>query len=315
MNGSGSRHQATAMAGPEEAASLAIHQQGPFDLPLSLAAAASFLPSLGLVPTVLRQAVRVNGVATVVEIHQPAKTNSLIRVSAAPAVDRIGLRELAKWLISADLDLRAFYRLAAEHPVLGAAIEALHGLKPLRPASLFEMLVIAITEQQLSLAAAFRIRSRLVSRFGGPIADLWLFPEPEALAEAQLIDLRACGLSERKAEYIRSLARHVVDGDLRLDNLKQQSDAEVRENLLRYRGFGEWSIQYILVRGLGRPDALPSDDVGLRRVLGMYFASGQRLSAQQLEESLSPFRRFRGLAAFYLSVHWRLCRAARAIPA
>jgi DNA-3-methyladenine glycosylase II len=315
MRHSRSRHRKMAIAEQAGSTSITIRQRGTFDLALSLAAAASFLPLSDPVPTMLRQAVRVNGVATVLEIRQPAKTASLICVSAAPAVERARLRELARWLISADLDLQPFYRLASSDPIMRPAIEALRGLKPLRPASLFEMLVIAITEQQLSLAAAFRIRSRLVSRFGDPIADLWLFPEPEALAEAQLIDLRACGLSERKAEYIRSLARHVVDGDLRLDNLKQQSDAEVRENLLRYRGFGEWSIQYILVRGLGRPDALPSDDVGLRRVLGMYFASGQRLSAQQLEESLSPFRRFRGLAAFYLSVHWRLCRAARAIPA
>jgi DNA-3-methyladenine glycosylase II len=313
MNGSVSRHQATAMADPEEA-SIAIRQRGPFDLPLSLAAAASFLPSLGLVPTVLRQAVRVNGAATVLEIRQPAKTTPLIRASAVPTLERARLRELVRWLISADLDLQPFYRLASSDPIMRPAIEALHGLKPLRPASLFEMLVIAITEQQLSLAAAFQIRSRLVSRFGSPIADLWLFPEPEALAGAHLIDLRACGLSERKAEYIRSLARHVADGQLRLDNLKRQSDAETREILLRYRGFGEWSIQYILVRGLGRSDALPSADVGLRRVLGMYFADGRRLKPEELEAAMSPFQPFRGLAAFYLSVHWRLRRGVQAMP-
>ena len=167
MNGSVSRHQATAMADPEEA-SIAIRQRGPFDLPLSLAAAASFLPSLGLVPTVLRQAVRVNGAATVLEIRQPAKTTPLIRASAVPTLERARLRELVRWLISADLDLQPFYRLASSDPIMRPAIEALHGLKPLRPASLFEMLVIAITEQQLSLAAAFQIRSRLVSRFGSP---------------------------------------------------------------------------------------------------------------------------------------------------
>jgi len=313
MRHSRPRHRKIPIAEEAGATSIAIRQRGTFDLALSLAAAASFLPLSDPAPTMLRQAVRVKGLATVVEIHQPAKTASLIRVSAAPAVERIRLRELAKWLISADLDLRAFYRLAASHPVMGPTIEALHGLKPLRPASLFEMLVTAITEQQLSLAAAFRIRSRLVSRFGGPIAGLWLFPEPEALAGAQLVDLRACGLSERKAEYIRSLARHVADGDLRLESLKRQSDGEVRANLLRYRGFGEWSIQYILVRGLGRPDSLPSGDVGLRRVLGSYFTDGRRLSPQELEAAMSPFRPFRGLAAFYLSVHWRLRRAPRVI--
>jgi 3-methyladenine DNA glycosylase/8-oxoguanine DNA glycosylase len=64
----------------------------------------------------------------------------------------------------------------------------------------------------------------------------------------------------------------------------------------------------MLMRGLGRQDCLPSGDVGLRRVVGMYLACGRRLSAEQLEEALSPFRPFRGLAAFYLAAHWRLRR-------
>jgi 3-methyladenine DNA glycosylase/8-oxoguanine DNA glycosylase len=65
------------------------------------------------------------------------------------------------------------------------------------------MLVIAITEQQLSIVAAFHIRSRLIKKFGTPIANLLLFPRPETLASARLTALRACGLSKQKAEYIR----------------------------------------------------------------------------------------------------------------
>ena len=77
------------------------------------------------------------------------------------------------------------------------------------------------------------------------------------------------------------------------------------------RGLGAWSAQYILVRGLGRPDCLPSDDVGLRRAAGEYFARGRQLSPEQLERALLPFTPFRGLAAFYLSV---AARYPRVIP-
>ena len=277
-------------------------------MPLSLEGAASFLPVAGPVSKVLRAPVHVNGQSTIVEISQSSKSPFLIHASSRPAFDRSRLRKIVNWLILSDLDLRPFYALAAPHPVMGPVVAALTGLKPLRPATLFEMAIIAITEQQLSLAAAFHIRMRIVRRFGTPVDGLWVFPSPEILAAAPLGDLGACGLSHRKAEYARDLARSVVDGTLDLDALIGQSDFQIRESLLRNRGFGEWSVQYILTRGFGRPDCLPAGDVGLRRVVGAYLTGGRRLTAAQLERALSPFSPFRSLAAFYLAVHWRLRR-------
>ena len=81
-------------------------------------------------------------------------------MSASTAIDQNHLRAIAKWLISWDLDLRPFYEQVASHRIMGPVTAALPGLKPLRPATLFEMAAIAITEQQLSLAAAFHIRTR-----------------------------------------------------------------------------------------------------------------------------------------------------------
>jgi len=215
---------------------------------------------------------------------------------------------MAKWLISADLDLRPFYGLAAPPPILGPVAESLNGLKPLRPPALFEMAIVAITEQQLSLAAAFHIRSRLLRRFGTEIAGLQAFPSPEKLAGATLEELCECGLSRRKADYVKSLSRRVADGALDFEALKNEGDAVIREALLKIKGFGEWSAQYILAEGYGRPDCLPSADTGLRAVAGQYFAEGRKLTAAELEEALAPFKPYRSLAAFYLAVHWRLRR-------
>jgi DNA-3-methyladenine glycosylase II len=85
-------------------------------------------------------------------------------------------------------------------------------------------------------------------------------------------------------------------------------DDRIRDELLAIRGFGEWSADYVLSRGFGRPDVLPAGDVGLQRVVGHYFARGQRLTAAQLKRKLAPFKPFRGLAAYYFAVHWRLRR-------
>jgi DNA-3-methyladenine glycosylase II len=195
-------------------------------------------------------------------------------------------------------------------PLWGRFTRQLRGLKPLWPASLFEMGLIAITEQQLSLAASFYIRSRLFERFGRPIEDLWLIPTPDTIAKASLRYLRACGLSHQKTEYVREFARSVVDGRLPLEAMKRETDDKVRDRLLKCRGFGAWSVEYFLLRGLGRFDCLPADDIGLRRTIGRYLTHWRRPSSQQLEQALSPFTPFRGLAAFYLSVYGRKPRAA-----
>lgn len=286
--------------------SLTLRTRGPFDLQLSLAGADSFFP-VQHSANALKATFDVDGTSAVITIRQ-SRAHSSVCASATPDIDPLLLRRMTKWLVSADLDLGPFYRLVSGHPIMGPIASSLEGLKPLRPATLFEMAVIAITEQQLSLAAAFYIRGRLVRRFGKLAGAVWRFPLPDELAKASLRRLTSCGLSRRKAEYVRELAARVAGGSLDLEALTQQSDSRIREQLLALRGFGEWSVQYILARGFGRPDALPSEDVGLRRVIGHYVARGRMLTPSQLERALAAFSPFRGLAAYYLAVHWRLRR-------
>jgi DNA-3-methyladenine glycosylase II len=290
------------------ASSVNLKLAGPFDLPLSIEAAARFFPRTNAAPAVLKVATRVGPECGIFEIRQTNRTPPVVEASSTIPVRRSQLLGMARWLVSAELDLRPFYRIVAPHPIMGAIAKSLRGLKPLRPVSLFEMAIIAITEQQLSLAAAFHIRGRLIG-FGTPLEGHWIFPTPAAPWEASLNDLRACGLSRRKAEYIRGIAESVANGTLDFDALKRETDTEVRAHLRGHRGFGDWSTKYFLVRGLERMDCLPSNDVSLRRVVGKYLARGRYLSPEQLEQALSPFTPFRGLAAFYLSV------AARFKPA
>lgn len=291
-----------------------IRQTGPFDLRLSLEAAASFFPAAAPPPITLRAPLQVDGVTTIVEVSQSSKAAGTLQVSSTSPLAGIRLRGVARWLTSAELDLRPFYASVATHPVMADVVRTLHGLKPLRPATLLEMAVIAITEQQLSLAAAFHIRSRLIRRFGKPLGDLWVFPSPERLAAASLDELGKCGLSLRKAEYIKGLGKRIANSGLDFATLQEKTDERIRDAILSHRGFGEWSVQYILGRGFGRSDSLPSADTGLRRVVGHYFGKGHRLTAEELEDALAAFKPFRGLAAFYLAVHWRLRRRAKPMP-
>ncbi len=285
---------------------LTLRLQGPYDLPLSIKAAAAFSPEPVPNFSALRMAIRIDGTPVLMEMRQVKKRPPLLEVFG-PSFPLAGpLKTAAEWILLTDMDLRPFYRLTAEHPKLAAIARGLYGLKPVRPASLFEMAVIAITEQQISLSAAYRIRSRVVERFGENREGLWAFPSEERLAHASLNEFMACGLSRRKSEYISNLARDIADGLLDLASLKDMSDEDARSLLIRQRGFGRWSADYILVRGLGRPDSVPVDDLGVRTIAGKYLGDGRRMSPQELEKALKPFAPYRGLAAFYLMAHFRL---------
>lgn len=289
---------------------LTISSIGPHDFEMCLRVAGSFSPDPSRDFSVLRSGVRIQNNPTMLELRQVRRDPPIFEISTDLPVNATELKRIAEWILFANLDLGPFYRVAASHSVLGPITQKLSGLKPMRPASLFEMLVIAITEQQISLAAAYRIRTRIIERYGDPVNGLWVFPTPRRLSESTVASLMACGLSMRKAEYVKVLSYRVANGILDLDKLVEISDEDVRSLLLEERGLGPWSADYVLVRGLSRPDRVPANDIGIRSVVGRYLGRGQRLSPQGAMRKLSPFKPFRGLAAFYLLAYERLSKTA-----
>ena len=302
-----------------------IECRGPFDLSLSLRAMRSFSRTAAelraeppLVPDgpgasapggepstaqILREGVRMGGRPTVLEVRQTQAEPPVVRAEARPAPgSSADLAAMAGRVVNAGLDLAPFYEVAAGHAVLGPLTRTLHGAKPFRPSGLFEMLVTAIIEQQISLVAAYRIRERLVARFGDEAEGEPVFPAPETLATAPLEHLTACGLSGRKAEYTVGVAGQIVDGSLDLERLEVASNEEVKERLVALRGFGNWSADYVLIRGLARPDAVPVDDLAVRTIIGKWLGDGSRPSPEQTAALLAPLAPYRGLAAFYLLV-------------
>ncbi len=288
------------------AKSVLVKPKGPYSLELSLRAAARFVPEPPAQPDVYRSAVRVGGRPCVMEVREASRKPLQLEAAFKPAAQEPQMRELAEWILHTDLDLRPFYHLVREHRALGPMVKQMRGLKAMRTPSLFSMAVIAITEQQISLVAAYRIRERVVERYGDRVGDLWAFPSEEALAAASIEDLKACGLSTRKAEYIIGLARRIVEGSLDLAAMKSMGDEEARDFCIAIRGLGPWAADYILIRGLGRVDVVPADDLGLQKLIGFYLGNGDRMTTKQVREAMEPFAPYRGVAAFYMMVHYRL---------
>jgi DNA-3-methyladenine glycosylase II len=192
-------------------------------------------------------------------------------------------------------------RLAKSDPVM-AELVAEHGMMNLerrlrergQVRDPWAVLVSAVVGQQLSTKAAATIRGRLMEPYDGRM------PTPAELLEADEKDLRAAGLSGRKVEYLRDLARHVAEGELELDSLATMSDEEVIEEITAVRGFGRWTAEMFLIFQLGRPDVLPVGDLGIRRAAQVAYGLDELPDPAQLERIAEPWRPQRTLACLYL---------------
>jgi DNA-3-methyladenine glycosylase II len=193
-------------------------------------------------------------------------------------------------LLGAEFDLDAFSAFAATQPVLDEVASRLRGLRPPLAPDPFESLVTSITAQQVSLHAAFAIRSRLVERFGERAGRVFAFPPAERLAAVDEAELVALGFSRRKAEYVVGLARK----PLAWDELAALPDEEVKRRLVTMRGLGEWTADWFLARHLARPRAWPAGDLALRKAAAAFFGD---LDIHAVGAHLDPFQ---NLSAHYL---------------
>lgn len=201
------------------------------------------------------------------------------------------------------MSAKARKALAASDPTMAALIERvgkidiatrLRRRKEERPTDAYGALLRAIIGQQLSTKAARTIYLRVLDLFGGTT------PSPEQLLEASEEELRACGLSGRKTEYVRDLASHVVSGELELDRLDRLSDEEVIEEIVAVRGLGVWTAEMFLLFHLQRPDVLSGGDLGIRKAIQIEYGLEEMPSPKQVLEIGEPWRPHRSLASLYL---------------
>jgi DNA-3-methyladenine glycosylase II len=157
--------------------------------------------------------------------------------------------------------------------------------------------VRAIVGQQLSVLAAKAIYGRLTARFGDrpPTPEEILADDPEELRAA-------AGLSRAKVGYLRSLAEHVISGELELARLDELEDDDVIAELIAVKGLGMWSAQMFLMFHLERPDVLPVGDLGIRRAIERAYNLDALPEAEAIETIAAPWRPYRTLACRYL---WR----------
>jgi len=211
-------------------------------------------------------------------------------------------RGVLRRTLGLDVDIDGFSRLAERDDRLTALAARFSGMRPPRFPSVFEALVNAIACQQLSLTVGIHLLNRLAARYGPttPRAGSAGFPVPARLAGADPQDLHALGFSRSKAQAICSLASRVAMGELDLEALDRVDDDKARAVLLEIGGIGRWSAEYALLRGLGRLDVLPGDDVGARNNMRKRFGLDSSAGYDELSALSRSWWPYGGLVYFHL---------------
>jgi AraC family transcriptional regulator, regulatory protein of adaptative response / DNA-3-methyladenine glycosylase II len=203
-------------------------------------------------------------------------------------------------------DLSANTTLISTHlasdPYLATMVRSRAGLRVPGAWNGFELAVRAILGQQVSVAAATTLASRLVATYGEPLAIdnvAWVspelrfvFPRPELLIDA---DLTRLGITKARSRAIVTLAAMMTANPNTLQGFQTLETAI--EHLCRLPGIGEWTAHYIAMRSLREPDAFPAGDLALLRTMAKDDPSMTKARLSQRAENWRPWRAY---AAMYL---------------
>ena len=191
--------------------------------------------------------------------------------------------------------------LAAADPVMARIIRRHPRIALVSRGDAFATLARSIVGQQISVKAADAVWGRVFAS----CAEF----TPPAVLRKRATTLRACGLSERKVEYVRDLAAHFVSRRVDPVAMRSMHDEAVIAALTDIRGIGRWTAEMFLIFNLLRPNVLPLDDLGLLKAVSRHYLDDEpterllkRDGRARVEALASPWAPWRSVATWYL---WR----------
>ena len=189
---------------------------------------------------------------------------------------------------------RATRALSRKDQVMAGLIRAYREATLCSRGDPFQTLFRSIVGQQISVKAADSVWAR--------VCDTVKVITPNAVYEKEVDTLRACGLSQRKAEYARDLAAHFVHGRIHARDWPSMPDEVVITELTAVRGIGRWTAEMFLIFNLMRPDVFPLDDIGLQKAVWQHYFSGKKQPLSVLRSQGEAWAPWRTVATWYL---WR----------
>jgi O-6-methylguanine DNA methyltransferase len=177
---------------------------------------------------------------------------------------------------------------------LGEAIDRLGRVERVIIKDLFTALIFAIIGQQISVKAVNTIWNRVQERFGEIT--------PENISKISINEIQQCGMTTRKAGYIRSISDTVSRGDLNLNEFNKLSDKEVISQLSSLHGIGIWTAEMLLLNSMERPNIVSWGDMAIRRGMMKLYGLSE-LTKEQFDEYKKRYSPYGSVASIYL---WKI---------
>jgi DNA-3-methyladenine glycosylase II len=218
-----------------------------------------------------------------------------------------GIIQFVKEWLEPTHNLDPFYKLLQNTPKVAYMTSRYAGLRLVGIPDLFEALTWSIIGQQINLTFAYKLKRRLVEKYGSSIhyegADYHIFPSYAILANATVSELREMQFSEKKAEYVIGLAKVFANGEMSKELLVSiPSLAEKQKALTAIRGIGIWTANYALMKSLKEPSSIPHGDAGLLNALIRHGIIEQKTDTAVIADFFSKFKGWENYLVFYL---WR----------
>ncbi|UOQ95338.1 DNA-3-methyladenine glycosylase [Halobacillus shinanisalinarum] len=203
-------------------------------------------------------------------------------------------------------NLEGFYKMANEDLILQNIVPKHSGLRIVGIPDLFEALTWAVIGQQINLTFAYTLKKRFVEHFGEKLEhqdeEFWLYPRSETIAALTVNDLKGLQFTTRKAEYVIGIAKAIVSREITKQGLLQLDYSDMKNRLMKLRGVGEWTADYVMMRCLHQTSAFPAADIGIHHALRKQFGLDRKPSTNYVEKLSWNWGEWRAYAAFYL---WR----------
>lgn len=240
-----------------------------------------------------------------VVVEQNKKTELTISIKSEYAeVFQNQIAHETENLLGLNCDMQDFYHIAQRDPQLNPLVLQFKGLKPPRFPSVFEALVNAISCQQISLDAGLQIQNRLAEFLSLRITEkehlLYAFPRPNEVANCSVPTLKKIGYSTHKSEALIRLATAIMNNESHFKSLENKSNNESINFLCDFKGIGRWTAEYVLLRGLGRIDTFPGDDIGAQNNLYHFLHLDKKPDYKKIAEITAKWSPYAGLVYFHL---------------
>lgn len=286
-----------------------LYPTSPFALAQSLRFLGLFKPTQdeqSLAGQSLTKAISIDGRAIAFRIQSegtaetPQLAYTLYSEQPLSAATSQAAAERIAFFLSLDDDLRPFYAIGRADPAFTPVIEQLYGYHQVKFLTPFENACWAILSQRTQLPVARKAKDALTAQFGRAIevegTTYAAFPEPAELAAADPVAIASAVGNERQAAYLPGVARAFRDGDEKF--LRTARYEEVEAWLRQIKGIGTWSAAFILLRGLGRMERAPLDEVKLLSAARRVY--GPEQTADSLQKIAERYGQWQGYWAHYL---------------